>query len=158
MVPTCNTAFPTCMGNLLNHRIRTLKQGYMYIYSVTMYMYSWTFVFLIVVFVVFSVLMSVIQLSYLALNLSLFLFSLCLFIIFPLLIFNLTILFWWQTVYVYGFQIHFAGVDRPQFLPPSIEGLGVWFGITAFLFCVHSMVRACDWVTNIIVSEKRFII
>ena len=46
-----------------------------------------------------------------------------------------------QTVLVYGFDAEFAGVSRPQWRPPSIEGLGTWFGITAFLFCVHSMVR-----------------
>ena len=46
-----------------------------------------------------------------------------------------------QTVLVYGGSAEFAGVSHPQWLPESIEGLGVFFGITAFLFCVHSMVR-----------------
>ena len=50
-----------------------------------------------------------------------------------------------QVVYVYGgnhdfctFE-HIAG-DSVRFLPSSWMGVAQWFGVTAFLFCVHSMV------------------
>ena len=35
------------------------------------------------------------------------------------------------------------GVDNQlvEYLPSSWSGVALWFGVTAFLFCVHSMVR-----------------
>ncbi len=31
-------------------------------------------------------------------------------------------------------------MDEVQYLPPTWKGVAMWFGVTAFLFCVHSMV------------------
>ena len=56
-----------------------------------------------------------------------------------------------QTVFVYGTNHKFAAFNNDcgfstdcvplQLTPPSWFGVAQWFGITAFLFCVHSMVR-----------------
>ena len=50
-----------------------------------------------------------------------------------------------QVVYVYGPQTHyFCAVDgiggSIRYVPETWMGLAQWFGVTAFLFCVHSMV------------------
>ena len=33
-----------------------------------------------------------------------------------------------------------AGASPVEYLPSSWKGVALWFGVTAFLFCVHSMV------------------
>ncbi|XP_064404830.1 uncharacterized protein LOC135350057 isoform X2 [Halichondria panicea] len=45
-------------------------------------------------------------------------------------------------VYVFGGQHGFCAVhdNEVEYLPSSALGLAQWFGVTAFLFCVHSMV------------------
>ena len=53
-----------------------------------------------------------------------------------------------QVVYVYGPQTHiFCAVEgvngNLRFLPETWTGVAQWFGVTAFLFCVHSMVSLC---------------
>ena len=49
-----------------------------------------------------------------------------------------------QVVYVFGFIRHhvFCAVfnDEVKYVPSSGTGVALWFGVTAFLFCVHSMV------------------
>ena len=52
-----------------------------------------------------------------------------------------------QVVYVFGGQTQVfcavAGVggQSVEYLPSSWKNVALWFGVTAFLFCVHSMVR-----------------
>ena len=48
-----------------------------------------------------------------------------------------------QVVYVYGASNPYLPVacSAVVYMPPSWEGVALWFGVTAFLFCVHSMVR-----------------
>ena len=47
-----------------------------------------------------------------------------------------------QVVYVYGAYNPFLPVacSAVIYMPPNWEGVALWFGVTAFLFCVHSMV------------------
>ena len=51
-----------------------------------------------------------------------------------------------QVVYVYGGENAFCAVkgvggQEVRYLPKEAIGVAQWFGVTAFLFCVHSMVR-----------------
>ena len=51
-----------------------------------------------------------------------------------------------QVVYVYGGENEFCAVkgingQHVRYLPKEAIGVAQWFGVTAFLFCVHSMVR-----------------
>ena len=34
-----------------------------------------------------------------------------------------------------------GGAGPVEYLPSSWKGVAMWFGVTAFLFCVHSMVK-----------------
>ena len=56
---------------------------------------------------------------------------------FPLLLFP-------QVVYVFGHNHVFCAVENIdhniRYVPETTTGLAQWFGVTAFLFCVHSMV------------------
>lgn len=49
-----------------------------------------------------------------------------------------------QVVYVFGFIHHhvFCAVSEGdvRYVPDHGNGIALWFGVTAFLFCVHSMV------------------
>lgn len=50
-----------------------------------------------------------------------------------------------QVVYVYGIQTRlFCAVEEVteplRYLPKDWTGIAQWFGVTAFLFCIHSMV------------------
>ena len=49
-----------------------------------------------------------------------------------------------QVVYVFGAIRHhvFCAVyrDEVKYVPSEWQGIALWFGVTAFLFCVHSMV------------------
>lgn len=47
-----------------------------------------------------------------------------------------------QVVYVFGGTNGFCAIhdNNVEYLPSSAMGLAQWFGVTAFLFCVHSMV------------------
>ena len=40
-----------------------------------------------------------------------------------------------------------GGAGPVEYLPSSWKGVAMWFGVTAFLFCVHSMVKwgAVQW-------------
>ena len=52
-----------------------------------------------------------------------------------------------QVVYVYGGENTFCAVKGIEgwvrYLPENAIGVAQWFGVTAFLFCVHSMVCHC---------------
>ena len=47
-----------------------------------------------------------------------------------------------QVVYVFGGSHSFRAVDcdEVEYVPSNVMGVAQWFGVTAFLFCVHSMV------------------
>ena len=54
-----------------------------------------------------------------------------------------------QVVYVYGGENEFCAVEgingqHVRYLPEEAIGVAQWFGVTAFLFCVHSMV--CTYI------------
>ncbi len=55
---------------------------------------------------------------------------------------NYTLTLYPKVVYVFGGRHGFCAVydNEVEYLPSSALGLAQWFGVTAFLFCVHSMV------------------